>query len=72
MHDAAFDEDGLAGRNIDILFIDPPGRGAGQPVDRWQVENQGQRQSDAACGIDGVDGRVSAHARDRRAEADGG
>jgi hypothetical protein len=36
------------------------------------VENQGQRQSDAACGIDGVDGRVSAHARDRRAEADGG
>ena len=35
-------------------------------------QDQGQRQSDAACGADGADGRVSAHVRDRRAEADGG
>ena len=49
MHDAAFDEDGLAGRNIDILFIDPPGRGAGQPVDRWQVEKS--RSAAIRCGL---------------------
>ncbi len=35
MHNAAFDEDGLAGGQIDILSIDPQGRGAGQPVDRF-------------------------------------
>ena len=34
MHDSALDEDGLAGHEIDILTVDPPGRNAGQPVDR--------------------------------------
>jgi hypothetical protein len=28
MHDAAFDEDGFAGRNVDILAVDPPARRA--------------------------------------------
>ena len=35
-------------------------------------QGQVHRQRDAACRIDGPDGRISAHVRDRRAEADGG
>ena len=35
-------------------------------------QDQVHRQSDAAWRVDGADGRISAHVRDRRAEADGG
>ncbi len=35
MDDAASDEEGLAGRQIDILSVNPPGRVTGQPVYRF-------------------------------------
>ncbi len=35
-------------------------------------QDQVHRQPDAARRIDGADGRIPAHVRDRRAEADGG
>ena len=35
-------------------------------------QDQVHRQCDAACRTDGPDGRIPAHVRDRRAEADGG